>query len=347
MNRQIKVRVYSILSTNGLAFLFSEMKFELNGVERQKLKLPGISSTLKGFCSFTPSDLNELENSAWDLKHENANSDFIRNNKFSGCIQLKHLFGFCEDYRKILLNCNQNLILNRSSTDFDAILCTGVTESVAKKLTIVLKKVIWKMPVIRVSDREKLKLIKVLDSRKPLTCAYRTWDLYEYPVLPLNKSHSWTVKSSNLLEKPRFVIIGLQTSRKNDLFRSSAIFDSCKIKNLKVYLNSEMFPYESFRVDFPNNLTSIVYKAYTDFQKSYYARGQTQPLLSKKNFSHHGPIIVVDLSRQNDNVKASTVDLRLEFETEDSIPEHTAAYCLILHDQIISYNPFNVDVRKM
>jgi len=31
------------------------------------------------------------------------------------------LFGFCEDYKRILINCNQQLILNRASIDMNAI----------------------------------------------------------------------------------------------------------------------------------------------------------------------------------------------------------------------------------
>ncbi|KAE9521242.1 hypothetical protein AGLY_018354, partial [Aphis glycines] len=214
---------------------------------------------------------------------------------FAGCIPLKHLFGFCEDYKKILLNCNQQLILNRSSTDLDAIrvVGAGATEHVEKnkKITIELTKVAWKMPIIKVTDKEKLKLLKVLDSRKTLSCAFRTWDLCEYPV----------------------------------------------------HLNSEVFPYEDFRADIKKNTTSLLYKAYTDFQKSYYERDYCEPLLSKNVFQTYVPIVVVDLSHQNDNVKSSTIDLRIEFETDTVIPEKTAAYCLILHDQIITYNPFSGD----
>ncbi|XP_060868581.1 uncharacterized protein LOC132943562 [Metopolophium dirhodum] len=95
-------------SNNGLAFLFSEMRYEINGIEIQKLKSPGISSCLKAYCSYTPNDLNTLENSAWDSTMDSEdNKNFMSNNVFTGCIPLKHLFGFCEDYKKILLNCNQ------------------------------------------------------------------------------------------------------------------------------------------------------------------------------------------------------------------------------------------------
>jgi len=43
------------------------MRYELNGIEIQKLKYPGISSTLKGYCSYSPNDMNMLENMAWDI----------------------------------------------------------------------------------------------------------------------------------------------------------------------------------------------------------------------------------------------------------------------------------------
>jgi len=339
-------------TNNGLAFLLSEIRYEINGVEIQKLKSPGISSSLKGFCSHTPNELNNLQNAAWDVDMDaSENKHFMLNNKFAGCIPLKHLFGFCEDYKKILLNCNQQIILNRSSTDFDALYVSGTIENESKeklkKVAIELSKIIWKMPVIRVSDKEKIKLLKVLDSRKPLACAFRNWDLCEYPVLPQNTSHSWTVKSSSLLEKPRFALIGFQTDRKNNLFNPSGRFDHCYLKNLKVHLNSEVYPYEDFRADFTNNVTAILYKAYAEFQKSYYEREYSEPLLAKNIFQQFVPIIVVDLSRQNDNVKSSTVDLRIEFETDKAIPAKTAAYCLILHDQIITYSPFNGDVRKL
>ncbi|KAF0710918.1 Uncharacterized protein FWK35_00037893 [Aphis craccivora] len=97
-----------------------------------------------------------------------------KDNVFIGCIPLKHLFRFCEDNKKILLNCNQQLNVKRSCTDLDALL---------------------------------------IDSRKTLSCAFRTCDLCKYPILPRNTSHSWTIKSSRLLEKPRFILLGLQTDR--------------------------------------------------------------------------------------------------------------------------------------
>jgi hypothetical protein len=129
-------------------------------------------------------------------------TNFVYNVYFSGCIPLKYLFGFFEDYIKILLNCYQQLVFNRSSTNYDALHVTdiAVSENIEKnkKVKIELSKVLWKMPIVRVNDKEKLKLLKVLNSREPLPCAFRNFDLYECPVLPQNTSYSWTVKSSSV-----------------------------------------------------------------------------------------------------------------------------------------------------
>ncbi|XP_022182606.1 uncharacterized protein LOC111042338 [Myzus persicae] len=337
---------------NGLAFLFSEMKYELNGIQIQKLINPGITSTLKGYCSYNKSDIVSHYNAAWDDDIKNVNKDFIESGVFNGCINLKDLFGFCEDYKRILINCNQQLILNRASLDINAIKQYKNNEVVAdapklKDVKINISKILWRMPIVKVSDKEKIQLLKVVNHQKPLKCAFRSWELCEYPFLPQNTSHSWKVKTSNKLEKPRYAIIGFQTDRKNSMSKPMSCFDHCKIKNVKVYLNSEVFPYEDFQSDFTKNKMATLYHAYAEFQKSYYARDNVTPLLTRSDFKKLSPIIVVDMSRQNDNVKTSTVDLRIEMETEEAFPASTSAYCLILHDQIITYNPFNGEVRTL
>ncbi|XP_025191837.1 uncharacterized protein LOC112592074 [Melanaphis sacchari] len=305
---------------NGLAFLFSEMKYELNGIQIQKLANPGITTTLKGYCSYNKSDIVSRYNAAWDDDIKNFNKDFIESGMFNGCINLKDLFGFCEDYKHA---------------------------PKLKDVKINITKILWRMPIVKVSDREKIQLLKVVNRQKALKCAFRSWELCEYPFLPQNTSHSWKVKTSNKLEKPRYAIIGFQTDRKNSMSKAMSYFDHCKIKNLKVYLNSEVFPYEDFQSDFTKNKMATLYRAYAEFQKSYYGRENVTPLLTRSDFKKLSPIIVVDMSRQNDNVKTSTVDLRIEIDTEEAFPASTSAYCLILHDQIITYNPFNGEVRTM
>ena len=85
---------------------------------------------------------------------------------------------------------------------------------------------------------------------------------------------------------------------------------------------------------------------YANFQKTYYTK-DPQMLLTKTEFIGNEPLIVIDCSRQNESLKSAPVDVRIEFETKNNFPDNTTAYCLILHDRIVQYNPINGDVRKV
>lgn len=67
INKPSDVTIDYCFTNNGLAFLFSEMRYELNGVEIQKSKYPGITC-LKGYCSYSPNAMQELQNAAWDIE---------------------------------------------------------------------------------------------------------------------------------------------------------------------------------------------------------------------------------------------------------------------------------------
>ncbi|XP_060855542.1 uncharacterized protein LOC132933246 [Metopolophium dirhodum] len=246
------------------------MKYEINGTQIQKLVNPGITTTLKGYCSYNKTNISSHQNAVWD-------SDF-----------------------------KNQLILNRASIDLNVIKQYKNNEVVdapkLKDVKINITKILWRMPIVKVSDREKIRLLKVVNNQKPLTCAFRmvrSGELCEYPFLPQNTSHSWKVKTSNKLEKPRYVIIGFQTDRKNS---------------------------SNFQSDFNKNKMATLYRAYAKFQKSYYGHDDETPLLNRSEFKSISPIIVVDMSQQNDNVKMSTVDLRIELEADEAFPASTSAY---------------------
>lgn len=68
---------------------------------------------------------------------------------------------------------------------------------------------------------------------------------------------------------------------------------------------------------------SVLYKSSADFQTFYYGKIGGEPLSSKNDFQELAPIIVMDLSRQNDAVKISVVDLKIEFEMIKQTPTKT------------------------
>lgn len=99
-------------------------------------------------------------------------------------------------------------------------------------------------------------------------------------------------------------------------------------------------------VDFDKNKTAVLYDMYIKFRKTYYGCSVV-PCLTVYNFLEYGPFVIIDCSRQNEAVKSATVDVRIEFDCKENIPANTTAYCLILHDRVIEYNPLTNVVRKI
>lgn len=326
-------------TNNALLYLFQDIRYELNGVEIDKIKNAGVTTTMKSLISMNESESKIANSWGWNI-------DGIKNTNggnFSASIPLCNIMGFAEDFKKVVINSRHELILLRSNTNLNAVkLNTGeIVENVQ------INKIIWRVPHIKISDKEKINFLKLLERDRSLQLVFRNWDLYEYPALPKTTKHTWAIKTSSQIEKPRYIIIGLQTNRKNNASSDMSHFDHCHIRSVRVYLNSTYFPYENLNVNFANNNIVLLYEQYVKFQQSYYGR-RPEPILSEKQFKDLAPLFVIDCSRQADNLKTgSVVDVRVEFESDADIPDQTAAYCLILNDCIIEYKPLSNTVKKI
>lgn len=321
---------------NGILHLFDEIRYEIGGVTVDRIRNPGITTTMKNYISHSMNESILLQNAGWAPHAANLTLDDFTNSKgnFSVCIPLRMILGFAEDFKKILLNVRQDLILLRSNTDANAIICTNDVEKPKVKLT----KVQWRIPHISVADSEKLELMKYLERNISIKIPFRGWELHELPTVPQTTRHNWVVKTASQLEKPRFIIFGFQTERKNKNNKNMSIFDHCKLSNIKVELNSEVRPYDNLNINYDNNHWSILYHMYANFQAAYYLK-DAEPLFKPVEFKNTCPIVIINTSHQNESLKSGAVDLTINFETSENIPANTIAYCLILYDKIVQYSP--------
>lgn len=124
-------------------------------------------------------------------------------------------------------------------------------------------------------------------------------------------------------------------------------FDNVKLKNMKVYLNSICFPYESLNIDFDSKMYIPLYLMYCAFQESYFGK-ISEPYLSYKDYLSKAPIIVIDCSKQSELWKhSSTVDIRVEYELAANVPEKTTLYALIIHDSLVRVYPLTNTIQKI
>lgn len=324
-------------ANNFMSFLFDEIRYEINGFEVDRCKNVGITSLLKGYCSYSKSEAKLMQMASWEWSDRTVTPGY-----FNVCIPLKSVLGFCEDYQKILMNVKHELILLRSRNNTNCFV--GANESIRIKIN----KIQWRMPHIKVDDQKRLTLLKHIDKRQTISMPYRSWDLYEYPALPTTNKHMWTVKSADRLNKPRYILMGFQTNRKNVITANASEFDTCNISNVRVYLNSECYPCENLNLNFERNYYTHLYQMYAKFQESYYHDGRKTPAYPYMSLTQFAasPIFVFDCARQEDSLKNSTVDIRVEIEATVNIAANTAAYCLIIHDNIVKYNPYTNIIQK-
>ena len=130
--------------------LFKNIRYKLSGQEIEKIMYPGQATTMLGLLKY-PDDFSKSKglNQLWykdtlntaDVDHNagfKIRHDYIINNSrprgsCSFKSPLKHIFGFCEDYYKVVYGLKHALSLTRNY-DNDAIFRANAAE--AGKITL-------------------------------------------------------------------------------------------------------------------------------------------------------------------------------------------------------------------
>ena len=128
------------LTNDGMMYLFKRIRYDLSGQEIENIMHPGQATTMLGLLKY-PDDfsksrgLNQLwvkdntadiedANTGWNVRKLYIINSAQPKGSFSFRIPLKHIFGFCEDYDKVVYGLKQTLTLTRND-DNDAIFRTA------------------------------------------------------------------------------------------------------------------------------------------------------------------------------------------------------------------------------
>ena len=111
----------------------------------------------------------KADNNGFTVRHAYLIQSPTVKDTFSFLIPLKHIFGFCEDYHKIVYGLKHSLTLVRK-TDDDEIF-RGAAAGAGK---VSLDKISWSMPHVIPADAEKLSINKTIESKVKLPVLYST-----------------------------------------------------------------------------------------------------------------------------------------------------------------------------
>ena len=171
------------LTNNGIMHLFKRIRYDLSGQEIENIMNVGQATTMLGLLKY-PDDFSKSKglNQLWykdiTTNAEEANSGWevrrlyiVRNSNpkglFSFRIPLKYIFGFCEDYDKVVYGLKHNLTLTRND-DNNAIFrndaqAGGQDTYVDGK--VILSKIAWFMPHVTPADKDKMELYKIIERK--------------------------------------------------------------------------------------------------------------------------------------------------------------------------------------
>jgi len=240
------------LTKNAMMHLFSNIKYQLSGQEIESVFHPGQATTMLGLLKF-PDDfqksngLNQLwyKDSGTDAHLQNNIGFGVRQSyiiqkpdpkgTFSFRVPLKHIFGFCDDYEKVVYGFKHQLTLV-SKGDNDAIFRTGGDAG-----KVIMTKLSWYVPHVLPALEQKLALHKTIESKASLPVGFRMIQCDSIPV-PQRRNFTWQLSVKSAPEKLRWIIIGFQTEKAGNQLHNPSIFDHCNLTNMFVMLNSKRYP---------------------------------------------------------------------------------------------------------
>ena len=342
---------------NGLMHLFSQISYYLSNQEIETVFHPGQATTMLGMLKY-PNDfqlaqgLNQLwykdatataviaDNAGFAIRQACLIQKPTAKGTFSFVVPLKHIFGFADDYTKVIYGFKHTLTLVRK-TDDDAIFrANGVA---AGKIN--LSKISWFMPHVIPSDLERMQLYKSIEAKATLPVGYHAYQCDTLSV-PQATTFTWRLSVKASPERPRYVIVAFQTNRDGNQEANPSIFDHCDLKNMYVMLNSSKYPEADYNLSFPNQQFSRAYRATSTFSSHYYGMDEliTQCNITPIDFKELYPIMVFDVSKQSERLKSSVVDIQIKATFNVAVPAGTQAFAVVISDKMLK---FQSDGQKM
>ena len=352
------------LINNAIMYLFTGIKYELGSTTIESISWPGQTTSMLGYLSY-PDDFSTSAglNCCWSKDtSDNANSakyvasagapaagytpgentnynqgfaarkGYLFSSTPLGCfefhIPLTHIFGFAE-YRKLIYGMKHTLTLTRGS-DTQAL----YRNAAAVDGKVDITNISWHMPQIQMTPEYLAGMRSLIEQKVTIPLAFRA-RTSEQTTVTETQHFTWRLSVTGGVEKPRWIIIGFQTSRIDTQQQNPAVFDNLNLKNAYVTLNSERYPMSDITTNFDKNEYMRLYNMFDDFKKDYYGIdslvGGTQ--VNVAAYKSLFPIIVFDVRKQNEKLKTGVMDIQVRFEFNAAVPANTTAYSVIISDR--------------
>ena len=351
------------LANDGILHLFSEMKYSINGQPIEDILNPAISSIMLGMLRY-PDDFSKSKGLMQCWFKDGGNGGFAETNtgreerkklfydadadnankgKFSFCIPLNHIFGFCDDYDKVMYGVNHGLSLFRkgNGTAIHREANDQGPGNVDDVPTIRLTKIKWCMPHVKPSLQIYNQLTEKIGRGDIVKIGFKSRKVDEKIVD--SATWSWRVAVTSGNETPRFLILGFQTGDKTEQIgiaetktANPSVFDHCNVEYIQVKMLGRLYPSQAEILNFPANQYSKAFNNVAKFRELFDATPEL--------FSHFGinpidfkklyPLFIFNVSNQIPKTVSSVVEVVFNVKFQANPAANTTAYCLTISDKV-------------
>ena len=354
------------LTNNGIMHLFKRIQYDLSGQEMESIVNVGQATTMLGLLKY-PDDfskskgLNQLwykdttdtavlaDNVGFKIRHDYIITNSQPRGSFSFRIPLKHIFGFCGDYDKVVYGLKHNLTLTRNDDNEE--IYRGANNAAGNPLVagkVVLSKISWFMPHVTPADKDKMELYKIIERKEKIPVGYRRIQCDSASIPQNLTSFSWRLSVKSSPEVPRFIIVGFQAGKSGNQEQNPSIFDNVNVSNIYVMLNSVRYPTADYNIVFVGQKFSRVYGDVAEFRAKFFNMDElvSSPNITPADYRTLYPLFLFNVSKQSEKLKYSTTDIQVKMHFSMGIPANTEAYAVIISDRLINFqsdgNKFSV-----
>ena len=345
-------------------YLFKRIRYDLSGQEIENIMNVGQATTMLGLLKYLDDfskskGLNQLwykdttdaaaeANTGWNIRRQYIIRNSDPRGSFSFKIPLKHIFGFCEDYDKVVYGLKHNLTLTRND-DNDAIFraANDAAGNAIANGKIILSKVSWFMPHVTPADKDKMELYKIIERKEKLPVGYRLIQC-DSASIPQATSFSWRLSVKSSPEVPLFIIVGFQTNKSGDQLTNPSLFNNVNVSNIYVMLNSMRYPTTDYNISFLAQKFSRAYGDAAEIRAKFFNMDElvSNPNITPSDYRTLFPLFLFDVSKQNEKLKYSTTYIQIKMHFSANVPANTQAYAVIISDRLINFqsdgNKFSV-----
>ena len=339
------------LCNNGIMHLFSNAKYEIAGQEIESVNNPGIAGVLMGAAKFpfdysagaglmqcwapNTADSQIINTKGYEARKKYIIAKSVPIGTFSFVVELENVFGFVEDYAKVIYGMRQKLTLVRKG-DNDAIIRTSTAAAGKVNLT----KVAWMMPRVLPSDTARTKLYKMIEDKTKIDVGFRMRQCNIAGISENVTSFDWRLGVRTSPEKPRHILVALQQDKSDNQEKNASVFDNLEVTQMSVVLNDTRYPGRDVMADFGKHQFIEYYRMFSSFAQHYYGLDPLtsgsfmDPLTYKSLF----PIFYFDVSKQSERFSQSVVDatIRMRFGGT-GMPKKCVAHALIISDRRMTF----------